>query len=268
MPISFAQEILIDHPVFIQISEITFNQDFFDNPITSTGNSYLVFVYGNFTIKNSISNNQKPPKYYITPIDNAYKLSAKGKSSFIAIRMAADRFKTITGLDTAKYIDQQINLNTIIPDSVCHNLWNRLKENPFSAYQSIIDQEFSDYYNQWEKPTAVTPILEYIKAQNGMLNVSDLLEKFHLSHSTINRCFKTHVGFTTNKFIRLIRFNYLMRHLETNSDLLIDLIEKYQYYDYSHFSKDFKLFTGQSPKQYQGKNHQLLKDIIFKKINY
>ena len=268
MNIVFSQTVLKNHPLFIQISEITFNESIKNNPITSTGNCYLVFVYGNFIINNKTATHISPPKYYMTPIDNAYKLSAEKGSSFVAIRMNADRFKVISGLKTASYIDQLINLNTILPEEVCQNLWRDLKNNSFSDYENSINTHLKSYFSKWSKPSIITPILHYIRKQNGLLNVVDLLDKFHISHSTLNRYFKSFVGFNPNKYIRLIRFNYIIRLVESKSELLKNLLIDYKYYDYSHFTKDFKLFTGQTPKEFKGLNHELLKEILFKKVNF
>lgn len=128
MSIGFSQVVLKNHPLFLQISEITFHEEIIKNPITSTGNSYIVFAYGNFNIDNKLANGIKPPKYYITPLDNTYKLSCEKNSSFIAIRLNVDRFKIISNLEAISHVDQQINLSTIIPEALCETLWLELQK--------------------------------------------------------------------------------------------------------------------------------------------
>ena len=60
----------------------------------------------------------------------------------------------------------------------------------------------------------------------------------------------------------MIRFNKLMIKYQSNEIELKDLIYKYNYYDQSHFSKDFKLFMNQSPKFFFKQDFPLLKEYL------
>ena len=56
-----------------------------------------------------------------------------------------------------------------------------------------------------------------------------------------------------------MRFNYIIRELQKNEhESLTLLIEQYNYYDQSHFEKDFQKFLGQSIKEYKNDNNPLL----------
>ncbi|MBR9916006.1 MAG: AraC family transcriptional regulator [Algicola sp.] len=76
--------------------------------------------------------------------------------------------------------------------------------------------------------------------------------------------FKKIVGLTPGKYIRLYRFLKLMRKHESHEIDLNDLILMYNYYDRSHFTKDFKLFMRQSPKTYFKNNNLLLNEYLNK----
>ncbi|PQJ73343.1 helix-turn-helix domain-containing protein [Polaribacter butkevichii] len=101
--------------------------------------------------------------------------------------------------------------------------------------------------------------IAYIDKNEGMINVLDLLKILPFSQKSLETKFKKIIGITPGKFIRLSRFTKLMRKYEDKKLSLKDLIHKYNYYDHSHFLKDFKLFMPESPKSYFKNEYPLIK---------
>jgi AraC-like DNA-binding protein len=92
-----------------------------------------------------------------------------------------------------------------------------------------------------------------------MLSVNELTEVFPYSERSLNRIFNKEVGASPYRFICLVRFNYIIRELEKSEHIsLTSLIEQYNYFDQSHFEKDFQKFLGQSIKEYKNDNNPLL----------
>lgn len=105
-------------------------------------------------------------------------------------------------------------------------------------------------------------LIEIIKNKDGMLNTYELLDSVTFSQKTLETQFKKIVGITPGKYIRLYRFTKLMRKYEGKEISLKDLIYIYNYYDQSHFIKDFKHFMKQSPKAYFKSDHPLLNEYL------
>ncbi|MDD7915952.1 helix-turn-helix domain-containing protein [Polaribacter sp. MSW5] len=101
--------------------------------------------------------------------------------------------------------------------------------------------------------------IDYIFEKEGMLQVLDLLKIIPLSQKSLETKFKKIIGLTPGKYLRLIRFTKLMRKYESKEIDINDLIYMYNYYDHSHFIKDFKLFMSESPKLYFKKEYPLIK---------
>lgn len=106
--------------------------------------------------------------------------------------------------------------------------------------------------------------ISLIREKDGLLNVLDLVEEISISQKTLENHFKKIVGLTPGKYIRLYRFVKLMRKYESKEIDINDLILMYDYYDRSHFTKDFKLFMRQSPKTYFNTNNPLLNEYLKK----
>lgn len=106
--------------------------------------------------------------------------------------------------------------------------------------------------------------IEIIKQKDGLLNIQEILDEIKISQKTLENQFKKIVGLTPGKYTRLYRFLKLMRRYESQEIDLNDLILMYNYYDRSHFTKDFKLFMQQSPKKYFNTNNRLLNEYLNK----
>lgn len=104
--------------------------------------------------------------------------------------------------------------------------------------------------------------VDLILEKEGLLQVNDLLEFVPFSLKSLQVKFKKIVGLTPVKYIKVLRFSSLMRKYETNEIDLNDLIYKYNYYDHSHFSKDFKFFMTQSPKKFFNQDYPLLQQYL------
>ncbi|WP_452597659.1 helix-turn-helix domain-containing protein, partial [Pontimicrobium sp. MEBiC01747] len=70
------------------------------------------------------------------------------------------------------------------------------------------------------------------------------------------------VGVTPGKYIKLYRFLKLMRKYASKPIKFKDLIFMYDYYDESHFLKEFKLFMKESPKEYFKKDNTFMKEYL------
>ena len=104
--------------------------------------------------------------------------------------------------------------------------------------------------------------VNYILENEGLIHISDLINLVHYSQKSLEVKFKKIVGLTPGKFIKMIRFNNLMAKYQNKKIDLNDLIYMYDYYDQSHFKRDFKLFMKQNPKDFFYQEYPLLKKYL------
>lgn len=66
--------------------------------------------------------------------------------------------------------------------------------------------------------------------------------------------FKRQVGLAPKKFSRVLRFQAVLKEIENADEVRwADIAHRCGYYDQSHFSRDFKSFSGLSPGQYRAR---------------
>ncbi|GAA3510722.1 hypothetical protein GCM10022393_25380 [Aquimarina addita] len=93
-------------------------------------------------------------------------------------------------------------------------------------------------------------ILEMSQEISSELDLKTIMEATKYSYSTMERYFKKDTGLTPKKFQSLQRYKLAVRELYTSQHLDWQYyIEKYGYYDQSHFIKDIKRYTSFTPSQ-------------------
>jgi len=76
------------------------------------------------------------------------------------------------------------------------------------------------------------------------------LKDIQVSYATLERYFKTETGLTPKKFQSLQRFKLVLQEIyETQNNDWIHYVDKYNYYDQSHFIKEIKYYTSFTPTQ-------------------
>lgn len=136
------------------------------------------------------------------------------------------------------------------------NLQNIKFEVSESVEQNILNLEKSLISCFKLKPNrneqlALKKTLQFIVENKGKKTVQELAEWSGVSTRTLELQFKKLIGLPPKIYSRIIRFNCLIHQLtETPQIDSFEWIEKYGYTDQSHFIKDFKDFTGISPKKY------------------
>ncbi len=104
--------------------------------------------------------------------------------------------------------------------------------------------------------------IELIHQNNGLLNIKDITNEVAITSKTLNYQFKKMVGITIGRYIRQHRFISLITQYQQEEIDFYEMMYKYNYYDSSHFTKDFQFFTLQSPKEYFKKDYPLINKYL------
>jgi AraC-like DNA-binding protein len=90
-------------------------------------------------------------------------------------------------------------------------------------------------------------------------NITDFCKKHNICLRNLERMFNKNVGVSASTFSTLNRFhNSLNRLLYNDFSRLSDLAYDNGYFDQMHFIKDFKRFTGNTPKSFVTQSNSIL----------
>ncbi|MEO1485955.1 MAG: AraC family transcriptional regulator [Bacteroidota bacterium] len=121
---------------------------------------------------------------------------------------------------------------------------DHLKKCDTKQLVSELDYWFAQRYQKENEGFMV----EMSQEVSEVCDLGTIMEATGYSYSTLERYFKKETGLTPKNFQTLKRFKKVLRELTTtkNQDWQY-YVAKYGYYDQSHFIKEMKRFTGQTP---------------------
>ncbi|WP_400079715.1 helix-turn-helix domain-containing protein [Winogradskyella sp. R77965] len=196
----------------------------------------------------------------------SYQFLVNSKGSSFGISFHPTAIYKLTKIDVSKLTEKHLPLIEVSETlyNLIHPIFIKHKDDIPRLSRTLkktflnLPLEKNDTIDQIDKA------IEFIRVKEGMLNTYELLDHVNFSQKTLETQFKKIIGLTPGKYIRLNRFLKLMRKYEGKEIDLKDLIYMYNYYDHSHFVKDFKYFMKQSPKEYFNSEHQFLNEYLNK----
>ena len=101
--------------------------------------------------------------------------------------------------------------------------------------------------------------VEIIRKRNGILSMDELAGKVYISSRQIEREFKQKIGISPKNYMRIARLNEVNRMINNRQRLnLTEISFAAGYSDQAHFIRDFKHFTGESPKVLISKKEEFI----------
>lgn len=86
---------------------------------------------------------------------------------------------------------------------------------------------------------------------NGQLSVSDISKELNVNRRQLERRFAAVIGLSPKQLSKIIRLQAALKMLMSDKlESLTNIAYEGNYYDQAHFIKDFKEFTGVSPKKF------------------
>jgi AraC-like DNA-binding protein len=93
--------------------------------------------------------------------------------------------------------------------------------------------------------------IDALMQSNGQLNVNELAGQLNINRRQLERKFSSAIGLSPKQLSKFIRLQATLKMMnEKKFTSLTSLAYENGYYDQAHFLKDFKEFTGKSPKQF------------------
>jgi methylphosphotriester-DNA--protein-cysteine methyltransferase len=124
----------------------------------------------------------------------------------------------------------------------------RTVEAGFALFEQLLLARFREApYSLNSVQQAVIEIAQH----HGALSIRRLSEHIGFSQNHLGNQFKRFVGIPPKEVARFYRFAHALRSLDSQPSVDLTLIaHQTQFYDQSHFNKDFVAFTGYRPSDY------------------
>lgn len=178
-----------------------------------------------------------------------------GNLNFIMVVFKPVAAKIFFGIPMYEFRNKNTDIGLLGEMSLCE-LENRLME---TADNRECVRHIEDFllnksgavisYRDKDKVYRMNEALRYIN--NGQQNITELSKAACLGYKQFKRVFREYTGLKPKEFLRITRFRKALRCLHTGGQTNLNaLAYECDYCDKSHLIKDFKIFTGHTPKEF------------------
>ncbi len=135
----------------------------------------------------------------------------------------------------------------------------RLSEtNDFDGQIAIIeDALLGRMYEPSQNGHSISMFAEAIIRRDGTLPVALIAKEFGIGERNLERQFKERIGLSPKTFSRIVRFQQVLRSVNTAHPTRVEIALAHGYFDQSHMINDFRRFAGVSPTVFLQNSHRM-----------
>jgi len=195
----------------------------------------------------------QPRSFVVCQMKRHMSIEPNGSTGLIAARFTAAAAYRFVKSSMKSIADREVPLSSIWKE-MAGELEDRIYHANSTDARNTIFQSF--LYTVFRKnQIAEAPVIAYciqeIRKAKGLISVEDLSYKTGYSNRQLLRQFDRLVGLSPKEFARITKFlnslDILARHPGCN---LTNVAYEGGYYDQAHFIRDFKEYSGLTPREY------------------
>jgi AraC-like DNA-binding protein len=198
----------------------------------------------------------QPRCFVFGQISNYLEIAPTGVSAIFSVRFHPDGFVPFINLPLFQIEDRAVPLAELFGNEGIA-LSEAVLTAPDAQSRMMLIEQF--LLSRLQTPQTADRItkdcVEVMLLSQGQLSVDDVADKLQVNRRQLERKFSSAIGMSPKQLLRVIRLQAAIKMLEKKQfTSLTSLAYENGYFDQAHFIKDFKDFTGVSPKQFYAQN--------------
>jgi AraC-like DNA-binding protein len=201
----------------------------------------------------------QPRSFVFGQITKYIEIAPAGVSGIVSARFLPEGLMPFLTIPVSSLEDKAVSI-----DDVFGEKGKALEEQVLAAIDNlqriklIEDFLLSRLADQQTIDTITKACVEVIFQSQGQLAVVKLAGKMNINRRNMERKFTSAIGMSPKQLSRVVRLQATLKMLEQKKfSSLTSLAYENGYYDQAHFIRDFKEFTGISPKLFFADNLKL-----------
>jgi AraC-like DNA-binding protein len=198
----------------------------------------------------------QPRSFIFGQITSYIEIEPTGTSGIISARFTPDGLSPFLDIMVSDLQDKAVSLVDLFGDK-----GKLLEEKVIAAasnserIQMIEEFLLSLLANPKTIDTLTKACVDVIVHSQGQMGMVQLADTMNVHRRNIERKFISAIGLSPKQLSRVVRLQATLKMLQQqNFTSLTSLAYENGYYDQAHFIKDFKEFTGMSPKSFYADN--------------
>jgi AraC-like DNA-binding protein len=155
-----------------------------------------------------------------------------------------------------RYTDRVVDLRSINPMLAATLKKDVAAQTDARAMATALADVLAEHAQREPVADAAGKAVAVALALKGLISVTDLARAANVSARQLERLFRERVGISPKQFVRIVRFQEVLRATRSGPDTLrrhtglggwAAIALEHGFYDQAHFINDFKTFVGRTP---------------------
>ncbi|ATN04910.1 AraC family transcriptional regulator [Chryseobacterium indologenes] len=224
--------------------------------IVPDGCMEMIFHYGDL-YKQYLDNGNniiQPRCFVIGQLTRPLEIEPTGETGIFSIRFHPEGFLLLTTNSIKEMENTAVSLEKLFGKDGQEIGQQILNANSTSERIMLVEKFLLDRLTDTETiDRIIKSTVETIITANGQLSVDELSKQTNLNRRQLLRKFSSAIGLSPKQLSRTIRLQTALKMLLNDQFTnLAQLAYENEYYDQAHFIKEFKEFTGSTPKEFYG----------------
>jgi AraC-like DNA-binding protein len=194
-----------------------------------------------------------------------YKLTAEqGLAGIFGASLQPGTIHRISGKPAWLYTNNVVESTTFFSPPVISPFITRFRKTKDNRERLALLTEFYRQFNIADEYELFKEAIRLIYRHRGCISVKKICENLRINERYLQREFRAKLGVAPSNYLKVIRFNNIFTELSLAKERqnLETLALLYNYYDLSHFNKEYKNYFGLAPSKFLLHEFSLLKDLI------
>ncbi|MEX0275384.1 MAG: helix-turn-helix domain-containing protein, partial [Flavobacteriaceae bacterium] len=209
----------------------------------------------------------QPRSFVLGQIINPMWIEPMGKVETFAVRFHPGSFSYFTKTAMSDLADRDTELKVLFDTDKVAQIELAIKQAKDTTERILLIEDFllAMLMEHTGIPHLVKSVLDKILQTNGNIRIKEALQDHPSKRRDLERKFAEKVGTSPKQLCKAIRLQKTLKTMLNDHKNLTDVGYESEYFDQAHFIKDFKNFTGVSPKQFYTNSTLTLSSLLYAK---
>jgi AraC-like DNA-binding protein len=225
--------------------------------IVPDGCMEMIFHYGDL-YKQYMDNGEdvvQPRSCVFGQLTQPLKIEPTGVTGIFSVRFHHEGFLPFATIPIKEMDDKAISLERLFGTDGTALEKNILQAETTEEKITVVEAFLVNRLNTETFDKIVQSTVDTILTVNGKMSVNELSKHTNINRRQLERKFSSAIGLSPKQLSKTIRLQSTLKLiLNREFTTLTTLAHEADYYDQAHFIKDFKEFTGLTPKDFYGEN--------------
>jgi len=191
-----------------------------------------------------------------------YYAKSTGKTDMVGVRFKAGGLSAFTNMPVSLLLNSVVPAEFIFGNAV-KNWEALLYEQPnddarIQTLEALLQNTVN--HTTGDRPL-MNHAIDALRSSNSEASINTICDETGIYYKKLERLFLKNVGYTPKYYHKILRFNKAIR-LMAGDKPLTDICYECDYFDQSHFIRDFKQLAGSTPGRFKKEENRIASFLI------